>query len=173
LNLLGLGGHDADADVSAGPGFGTETALDHPELDAHSTGLALISVRTVVAFFVGFGWTGAVLLASGAPVWMATLLALAVGVGFLLVVFYLMRAIFRLSDSGNIDYRNAAGQTGTVYVTVPAKGQGTGQIQIILQGRLRELPAITDSEIKLAPGTPIHVTRVIGSTMLVEKMEAK
>ena len=45
LTLVGVGHHDADFS-------------GHGE---HDTGMGLLTVRTVTAFFVGFGWTGAIM----------------------------------------------------------------------------------------------------------------
>ena len=174
LNLFGLAGHDMATDVSAGPGFDTEVAMDHPELSTHSSGLGLISMRTVVAFFVGFGWAGVVFLTANRSVWLATLSAFIVGVVFMFVVFFLMRSVLRLSESGNIDFRNSVGQTGTVYTTVRGPGKGPGQVQVVVQGRLREMAAVSQDGTELSPGTPIRVTKMIsGSIVEVQKLEVK
>jgi membrane protein implicated in regulation of membrane protease activity len=131
-------------------------------------------VRSVTAFFVGFGWGGVVSLRSGISLPLTIVLAFLMGAVFLFVVFYIMKSIFKLSDSGNIEYRNAVGQSGTVYIAIPAEGKGRGQIQVKVQGRLREVDAITDGKEELPTGTAVSVVKVIGdSTMVVKKMEAK
>ena len=174
LNLIGLAGDDMDMDIDHDVDLPTDAGLEHPDLTPHSSGLGVISVRTVMAFFVGFGWAGAAALSSGWSIIPAVLVALAVGLVFLFVVFYLMRTIFRLSESGNVDYRNAVGKSGTVYLPVPAGSSGSGQIQVVVQGRLREITAMTDAKEDLPAGTPVQVVKVLGgSTMLVRKMEAE
>jgi membrane protein implicated in regulation of membrane protease activity len=173
LNLVGLAGHDADVDAS-GADASADAAVDHPGDAAHSTGLGILSVRSVTAFFVGFGWGGVVSLRSGISLPLTIVLAFLMGAVFLFVVFYIMKSIFKLSDSGNIEYRNAVGQSGTVYIAIPAEGKGRGQIQVKVQGRLREVDAITDGKEELPTGTAVSVVNVIGdSTMVVKKMEAK
>ena len=42
--------------------------VDTSPAGAHPAGLSLLSVRTVVAFFSGFGWTGIALTKAGLPV---------------------------------------------------------------------------------------------------------
>jgi membrane protein implicated in regulation of membrane protease activity len=173
LNLVGLAGHDTDVDTAGGD-MPADVSVDHPGDTGHSTGLGILSIRSVTAFFVGFGWGGVVMLRSGVALPITIVVAFIIGAAFLLTVFYLMKSILKLSESGNIQVRNAVGQSGTVYITVPAANKGKGQIQVKVQGRLREVEAVTDAEDDLAVGTPVSVIKVIGdSTMLVRKMEAK
>ena len=125
-----------------------------------------------MAFFVGFGWGGVVTLRSGLSLPIAIVVAFVIGSGFLLIVFYIMKSIFKLSESGNIQLKNAVGQTGTVYITIPGGNKGKGQIQVKVQGRLRELEAVTDGQEDLPTGTTVSVVKVIGeSTMVVRKLE--
>ncbi|MFH1434098.1 MAG: NfeD family protein [Pseudomonadota bacterium] len=173
LNLVGLAGHDADVDTS-GADMSADASVDHPGDAAHSTGLGILSIRSVTAFFVGFGWGGVVSLRSGISLPLTIVLAFLVGAVFLFMVFYIMKWILKLSDSGNIQYQNAMGQSGTVYIAIPASGKGRGQVQVKVQGRLREVEAITDEKEGLPTGTPVSVVKVIGdSTLVVRKMETK
>src|SRR3982074_3475333 len=68
LTLVGVGRHDADFS-----GHGD-----------HDSGIGLLTVRTIPAFFVGFGWTGAIMLNRGYPMTAAILAGTAVGAAFLL-----------------------------------------------------------------------------------------
>jgi len=158
MNLIGLAGHD-DADATI--------VVDHGDVDGHSTGLALISIRTVVAFFVGFGWGGVVLLSHAQSMAMVILGAAVAGTACLLLVFYLLKSLLKLGESGNVDNRNALGSNGTVYIPIPAAGKGHGQVQIAIQGRLREVTAITEGPDELPTGTAVKVVKVIGETTLV------
>jgi membrane protein implicated in regulation of membrane protease activity len=115
-----------------------------------------------------------ILLGYGAPILLAILGAALVGLVFLFLVFTLMRAIYRLSDSGTVDERNAAGCAGTVYLPVPGKRAGTGQVQVIVQGRTREIPCVTDAGEILSTGTHVRITHVLeGGIALVEKVEVE
>ena len=150
LNLIGLAGGDTDVDLASHADV--DVSVDHADLSVHSSGLALISFRTVTAFFVGFGWMGIVLLDAGLTTVLAIAIAVCVGCFFVVVVFYLMKELLGLSEKGNIDYSNAVGQTGSVYVTIPAKGEGRGQVQLKVQGRLREMSAMTNEDEDLKTG---------------------
>src|SRR6478672_11433361 len=114
--LVAIGvGHHGDADFS---GHGD-----------HDTGIGLLTVRTVTAFFVGFGWTGVIMLNRGYSMVAAILARTGIGMVFLLVTWFLIRNLLRLQSSGgNVDYNNAVGTVGTVYTTIPAAQAGGGQI---------------------------------------------
>ncbi len=175
LNLVGLAGHEMDFDATgADADLPSDFAADHPDLVAHPSGLGLISIRTVLAFFVGFGWAGVVMLRTQQSFAVTLIVAAGVGIVFLLVVFYLMAAIFKLSEAGNVDFSLAVGKSGTVYTPIPPKAEGRGHIQVVVQGRLREIPAVTDETEKLPTGTPITVVKLVaGKTMLVRRMKVE
>ena len=130
-------------------------------------GVKLVSVRAIVAFLVGFGWTGGLMLAKGLPMVTTIAASFAVGVVFMLVIFFMMRMLMSLRADGTLDYRNAVGQTGRVYVTIPAARGGEGQIEILLQGRLTTVHAVTPSEKPLSPQTSVTVTAVENGNLLV------
>ena len=157
LTILGLGG-DHDADVGA-----------HSD---HDSGIGLITIRTVTAFFVGFGWGGAILLNKGFVPGGAILGGTLVGAMFLLATAFLIRNLLRLQSSGNLDYANAIGIVGTVYSTIPASEAGGGQLELVLQGRLMMAEAYTKAPRDLKPGAKARVTALIGqSTLAVEPLD--
>ena len=156
LTLVGVGHHDADFS-----GHGD-----------HDTGIGLLTVRTVTAFFVGFGWSGAIMLNSGYSMTAAISAGTATGVVFLLTTAFLIRNLLRLqSGGGNIDYNNAIGLVGTVYTTIPAAEAGGGQIELEIQGRLMMAEAYTKAVWNLKPNSKAKVIALIGrSTLLVEPL---
>ena len=156
LTLVGVGHHDADFS-----GHGD-----------HDTGIGLLTVRTVTAFFVGFGWTGAIMLNRGHSMPAAILAGAGVGAAFLLTTGFLIRNLLRLqSGGGNVDYNNAVGLVGTVYTTVPAAEAGGGQIELMIQGRLMMAEAYTKAGWNLKPNSKARVIALIGrSTLLVEPL---
>lgn len=156
LTLVGVGHHDSDFS-----GHGD-----------HDTGIGLLTVRTVTAFFVGFGWTGVIMLNRGYSMTAAIAAGTATGVVFLLTTAFLIRNLLRLqSGGGNVDYNNAIGSVGTVYVTIPAAEAGGGQIELTIQGRLMMAEAYTKAARNLLPSSKARVVGLIGrSTLLVEPL---
>ena len=154
LTIVGIGHHDADMT----PG-------------AHDSGLSLLSIRTITAFFVGFGWGGVIILNRGYSVAMAIAGGFATGVVFLLITAFLIRNLLRLQASGNLNYRNAIGVVGTVYSTIPGSERGGGQLELMLQGRLTMAEAYTRASYDLKPNSKARVVELIGeSTLLVEPL---
>jgi membrane protein implicated in regulation of membrane protease activity len=94
-----------------------------------------------------------------------------IGAAFMYIVFWLMNAIFKLRDSGNIEYENAIGKVATVYITIPPRREGAGQVQVVVQGRLREVSAVTDNEERLAPGAKVVVSKLLDATTFVVQKE--
>ena len=157
LTLLGVG-HNGDADLS---GHGD-----------HDSGIGFLTVRTVTAFFVGFGWTGVIMLNRGYSILAAIGAGAAVGAIFLLATAFLIHNLLRLQSSGgNVDYNNAIGSVGTVYTTIPAKEAGSGQLELMLQGRLMMAEAYTKASWNLRPNSKAKVVGLIGqATLLVEPL---
>lgn len=157
LTLVGVG-HNGDADLS---GHGD-----------HDSGMGFLTVRTVTAFFVGFGWTGAIMLNKGYSVLAAIGAGAATGTAFLLATWFLISNLLRLQSSGgNVDYNNAIGAVGTVYTTIPAAETGGGQLELTIQGRLMMAEAYTKAGWNLKPNSKAKVIAVIGrSTLLVEPL---
>lgn len=156
LTLVGVGHHDADFS-------------GHHD---HDTGMGLLTVRTVTAFFVGFGWAGVIMLNKGYSMIPAIAVGAGTGLVFLLTTAFLIRNLLRLQSSGgNIDYNNAIGVVGTVYVTIPGAEAGGGQVELNIQGRLMTVGAYTRAAAALRPNTKVKVVGLIGgSTLLVEPL---
>jgi len=140
---------------------------DLPDLSPdHADGLGVLSQRTITGFFFGFGWTGVIALKNGWGLPQAILAACAVGAVFLFGIWSLMRALYGMRASGTLDYRNAVGQTGTVYVTVPAGMAPGGQVEVMVQGRLATVSCRSRESVPLPPGSKVKITAVIDSTTI-------
>ncbi len=136
-------------------------------LDVHDSGMGIFSVRGITAFFTGFGWTGVICLKQGLGLPLTLLLALAVGGGMMVAILVMMRSLMRLQSSGTLDYGNAVGQMGTVYLTIPPVSRAGGQVETMIQGRLVTAEALYKGSESLSPGTKVKVVERIGSTTLI------
>ena len=158
LSFFGLDG-DADADFDAGDA-------------GHGGGVGILSVRTVTAFFTGFGWGGVAALEAGIALVPSVLLAVAAGSALMGAVFALMRGLYAMRYSGTLDYRNAIGAAGSVYLPVPAAMAGPGQIEVRVQGRLCVVQAFTRAPAKIPNRARVRVVDVLDQqTLLVEPLE--
>lgn len=144
--------------------------FDHTS-DANTTdsgeALKLLSLRGIVAFLVGFGWAGGLFLAKGLSLLLVLLVAVVVGVVFMGVILMIMKLLMSLKADGSLKYDNAIGQTGHVYIEIPARRAGQGQVEVMIQGRLVTAQAVSDYHQALAPPVEIVVTGVESGTLLI------
>ncbi len=126
----------------------------------------VLSFRTVVASLTFFGLGGAWSSSSGHAPAVSLVVALASGGAAMFGMYHLMRAIYDLQSSGNIDIRNAIGLPAKIYIPVPPAGEGKGKVQISLQGRTMEYEAVTDATEKLSTGENVIVEDIISSDVV-------
>lgn len=153
-----------------GVGDEGDADFDGDDVDA---GSHVLSMRTVTGFFTGFGWAGVAALEAGLALPVSVMIAAAVGVVFMAAVLGLMRMIYGLRYSGTLDYRNAVGQIGNVYLRVPAAMAGPGQVEVTVQGRLRVVQAFTNAGQDLTREARVKVVDVMDlNTLVVEPLAA-
>jgi hypothetical protein len=151
-------------------------AIDMPEAEIADTGeggaSGIFSIRTIGAFFAGFGWAGAAMLQAGNSTGAATFVATLTGTAFLGIVIYLMSYLHSLRQEGTLNYSNAIGNVGNVYLPIPPKRKGMGQVEVMVQGRLRIVQALSDSDKKIGNRVAVRVTDTIDEqTILVKPLE--
>lgn len=155
LSLLGLD-FDTETDVDGGMESG---------LDADFT---ILSVRSFIAFFTFFGWAGVSVLNGGGSAIFAIGAGIVAGMSAMVVVGYVMYAISKLTDDGQVsDPFDAIDTVGTVYLRIPANSQGQGKITLNLNGSLREWNAVTLEKEILPTGSSIRVIEVLDDNILV------
>lgn len=196
LLFVGFGGeHDGDADSPDGTALidaGHDISIDldangTPDCDCgdlhevplhdgdahHGDGAAgplhILTLRGVVAFLTLFGWSGLLFCQLGLHWLLVLFLAVQIGIIGMVAVAFILREALRLQSDGTLDIRNALGETGTVYLTVPANRAATGKVNVLVQEQMREFEAVTDSEMPISTGSDIIVTGITGGDTLVVK----
>ncbi|MEM8955393.1 MAG: hypothetical protein AAGD22_14660 [Verrucomicrobiota bacterium] len=158
--LLTLIGFDGDHGDQGGMG------VDHD----HSAGDAdvqILSVRTIVAFLVGFGWVGAIFRDFGWMLIFVFPIALVAGLILMFVVFYFMKLMHGLRASGSLNFVNAIGEVGTVYLPIAPNREKHGQVEVMIQGRLMVVDAFTSAEERLENRTQVRVIDTVGENALL------
>jgi membrane protein implicated in regulation of membrane protease activity len=152
--------------------------LDVPDLDfdiaeaGEGGATGMFSIRGIGSFFTGFGWTGASVLDAGGSLWLAIAAAIVVGLCVLFGFVSMMRWLQSLREEGNINYKNAIGQVGSVYVPIPPNREGLGQIEVKVQSRVSTVRAVSDHSERLENRVAVRVTELVDDrTLLVEKLK--
>jgi hypothetical protein len=136
----------------------------------HGGGANIVSLKTVSALLLGFGFGGAWIMQAGYSVGLAA--AGGIGVGILMggAYFLLMNSLYRLRSDGTSSLSHAIDRSGTVYIRIPGNTTGAGEIQVSFGGRLQNVRAFTRGE-GLATGTAVRVVALHGdAALLVEKL---
>lgn len=161
LSLIGLDFQsdtdlDFDMDVETDTGFTTDVSF------------TIFSVRSFIAFFTFFGWSGVSVLSNGGSGLWAIIMGIVAGIFAMLIVGYIMYAFAKLQDDGSVyNPYEAIDEIGTVYLRIPALKQGKGKIQIKLQGSIIEVEAITNEAETIPTGTAIRVIDVLDREVMV------
>ena len=155
--ILAFVGGDADEFESA-----------DSEIDGDAgIGFQFITFKNLVGFFTLFGWSGIACIEAGLSKPLTFIISSFCGLVMMVIMaamFYFMRT---LSDSGTLNYKNAIGAIGEVYLTIGADRSKMGKVTVNVQGSSRELEALTDSRVELKSGTLIKVVEVTSNGILI------
>lgn len=151
-------------------GGDSEVAADfNSEIDTDMS-FNFISIQSVIAFFMGFGWMGyAALKQFELTQLIAVCSAFVVGFIFMFITAYLMFMVKKLEKTVKKDKTTAVGKVGKAYTSFEAKTQG--QIEIDINGQLTIAEAINATEEHINSFEVIKVVKVLDDILYIEKLE--
>lgn len=153
----------ADADTGVDADFdGNLDATDHP--------FQLFSLRNLIAFLLGFGWTGASLYGTVSNTLLG-IIATLVGVFFIAIFFFVMRTLMKLAEDNSFNIEETVGKIGDVYINIPPEKKGKGKVLISIKGSMHELPAITSNKEQIKNGSLVKVLAVEGDILIVSPID--
>lgn len=149
-----LGGHDADGDAS-------------------DASFRLLSVLSILAFFMGAGWMGlACRLDWGLSRFTSSVSSAGFGFAMMAAASGLAALTRKLNQEVEYDPKTAIGRTGRAYLTIPARGQGLGQVEVSVSGRRKILSAASTGG-RIKAFTDVRVTGARDDeTLLVEPLSS-
>ena len=149
-------------------GGDTEVAADfNSEVDTDCS-FNFISIQSVIAFFMGFGWMGysalkqfelSQLISFGA--------AFGVGIVFMFLTAYLMFLVKKLEKKVKKDKSTAIDQVGKAYTSFSPRSMG--QIEIEINGQLSVVNAMNDTDEQINSFDVIKVTKVVDDMLYIMK----
>ncbi len=152
--------------------FDTDTDVDvHTDIDTHGEyhldpSFTLLSVRSIIAFFTFFGWTGVLVLNAGGGIWAAIGFSSLAGLAAMFIVGYIIYMFTKLTEEGNVNLSKALYSTGEVYLSIPANKNGQGKVHIKVQGALKEVDAVTNGD-ALPTGSAVKVVEIIDDNLIL------
>lgn len=153
-------GGDADSDYD----------VDHDgDFDADMDGFHIFTFKNMVAFFTLFAWSGLACIEGGLSLALILVISILSGAVMMVIMASLFYYISKFSHSGTMSFNNAIGETGDVYMRIPAKKGGLGKVQIKVEGTLRTLNAMTEDVEQINKGSLIEVVEIIGDNILLVK----
>lgn len=160
MTFIGLG---TDADVDAGPMDGPVDSMEDGALSG------VFSFRNLINFLLGYGWAGVLLFDDIEKRWLLQLLAIAVGVLFVLAFVFMFRQVMKLSHDGSFKMSETIGLKADVYLRIPAARSGRGKVQISVKGSVHEIDAVTDNDAEIPTGGQVEIVEVLGDDLLLVK----
>ena len=158
--------------------IGIDGADDFDDIDTNidadaGIGFQFITFKNLIGFFTIFGWSGIACIDAGLSNSITIIISSFSG----LVMMSIMAAMFyfmkKLNNSGTLNYKNAIGAIGEVYLTIGANRTRMGKVHIRVQGALRELEALSDSLTEVKSGTIIKVVDVTNNGILIVNQTKK
>lgn len=185
LIIAGFGDGGPDVNVSDTSGFELSDggadfgdAGDLGDLSADGGGnpsdmgaMHLFTFQGIVTFLCVFSWTGIIAYMASQNLFVSLLIGFILGAGAMYGVAKVIQISAKLAHSGNIVIKNYLGETGTVYIPIPAAGVGRGKVNISLGERYVEFDAVTEGDETLPDGTTVRVVDIRAeNTLVVEKV---
>jgi hypothetical protein len=156
-------------------GGDTDMAADGTDFEADDGGVGFqfFTFKNLVAFITVFGWTGVLCTQNGLGNFATLGFSTLAGLVMMVLTSLLFYQMHKLAHSGTLKIKNAIGAVGEVYLPIGANRSNIGKIQIRVQGSLRELDAVTDSQDDLPTSTIVKVTEIVSAELLlVEKLKS-
>ncbi|MBR3660076.1 MAG: serine protease [Bacteroidaceae bacterium] len=160
MTFIGLG---TDADVDAGPMDGSVDSMEDGALSG------VFSFRNLINFLLGYGWAGVLLFDDIEKRWLLQLLAIAVGLLFVLAFVFMFRQVMKLSHDGSFKMSETVGLKADVYLRIPAARSGRGKVQLSVKGSVHEIDAVTDKDTEIPTGGQVEIVEVLGDDLLLVK----
>ena len=158
--MLVFGGHsggDFDLHVDAGG-----------DVAGHEAGgFSLFSMLSMMSFMMGAGWMGLLGRTEwGLSSFPAAAAASAFGFALMFFTSLCLLAMRKFQQEGKYNLRSAIGKTGRVYLTIPPKGEGSGQVEITVDGRRSVVPAVSVAG-KIESFSTVRITDVRDDGVLI------
>ena len=149
-------------------GGDVEVEADFDSITEVETSFTFISVQSILAFLLGFGWCGLSALIQFKLSWaLIIIIAFIAGLFCMYISAYLMFSIKKLNKKVIVELKELEGKEGKAYTSFDEKGNG--QIEISLNNKLTIINANSLSDEKIEAFSIIKVEKVENNIVYVVK----
>lgn len=164
---------DEDFEVGVDEDFDIDEDFDEDfdvNLQDSAQTVHFLSIRSIISFFILFGWTGYLLEGNIANPYALFAFSFCMGLAGLVIMSYVIYFIKKLAQDGTVYKTSAIGKEADVYLKIPERGTGTGKVQLIVQSSLKTYDAISTKK-AIETGKKVKVVDVSGSYLVVEEIK--
>ncbi len=141
-----------------GGDFDLEAETDF-DVDAGVMGdLQLLSIFSIVIFFMMGGWAALAGTHSGIDSLWSLFIGLGVGFVAMFVVAWILAKMKKFEADGTLRDFDPKGLRGEVYSRIPPAGQGEGKVRLSVEGRLRDFRAVNEDDQTIESFVPVIIT---------------
>jgi len=154
--VFSIFGGDAEVHTDFDMAVETDTSFD------------FLSIQSILAFLMGFGWLGLACLKEwNTGVKLSLVFALIFGFILMFVSAYLMCCIKKLNKNVKKDFSVCVGKSAKAYTKISASGNG--QIEIDINGQLSIEKAVNLSAEDIEAFAPVKVVKFEDNKLYIEK----
>lgn len=143
-------------------------APDDSSIGSADGAMDLFTVRNMVNFLLGFGWSGVCLRSVISSTGLLAAVSLVIGICFVAIFMFVFRQLMRLEMHGNVDFRDAVGTVQSVYLHIPEAMSGRGKVQVSINGSVFEVDAMTHGD-AIPTGAKVEITGMKGNSAFIVK----
>lgn len=147
-------------------GGDVEVEADFDSISEVETSFTFLSVQSILAFLMGFGWCG--LSVNELPWGITMFIAFFAGLLCMFISAYLMFSIKKLNKKVVVELKELEGKEGKAYTAFEPKAGG--QIEIKLNNKLTILNANSLSDEKIEAFSQIKVEKVENNIVYIVKI---
>lgn len=158
-----IGGAMDSGDFGGGDIHDGDLPSDHGSFSVFT----FLSIQSLLAFFMGMGWMGVIAGTQWEFRQIPTML-MAVGFGLFLLILngVIMLLVRRLHSEAHYDLQTCKNRTGRVYMSIPPKGQGVGQVEVNVSGQRKIIRALSSGP-AIPSFTDVQVIDIVDGQFLL------
>lgn len=135
--------------------IGGDIDIDNPSADARG-----LSLQSVAAFLVGFGWLGlAAYRLFDIGFGGAALIGTVAGFALAYLMIRVTRALLKLQSDANVSLSETVGLLASVTITIPPAGAGAGRVTVVINQSQHEIPATQNSDTPINTHAQVRITK--------------